>query len=52
MRPFDWNSTKNPVGLSILGFLITAGASPGFVLGMIHKDLPVGHTSSPSRGIP
>lgn len=51
IRSFDWNSMKYPVGLSILGFLIIANASLGVVLGMIHKDLPIGQTSFTSEDI-
>lgn len=44
---------KNPVGRGGLGFLIGPGAKLdlAIVLGMVHKNLPIGDTSAPAQGI-
>lgn len=44
---------KYPVGRGGLGFLIGPGArlDLAIVLGMVHKDLPIGDTSAPAEGI-
>lgn len=44
---------KNPVRRGGLGFLIGPGAKLdlAIVLGMVHKNLPIGDTSAPAQGI-
>lgn len=42
-----------PVGRDGLGFLIVPGAKfdLAIVLGMVHKDLPIGDTSAPAQSV-